>query len=80
MLDANGSVNDGQGQYYDLPPLPANSWEHFNVPLSALGVAGAPNFTGFVIQDAIGAVQPTFYLDDISLVTNLSWSMGPTRR
>ena len=60
----------GQSEYYQLPPLPANSWEHFNVPLTALGVAGQPNFTGFVIQDSIGAVQPTFYLDDISLVTN----------
>ena len=65
MLDA---VN--QNEYYQLPPLPTNGWQHFNVPLTALGVAGEPNFTGFVIQDSIGAVQPTFYLDDISLVTN----------
>ena len=71
LLDANGSLNDGQGKYYDLPPLPTNSWEHFNVPLSTLGVAGVPNFTGFVIQDITGAAQPTFYLDDISLVTNI---------
>ncbi len=27
-----------KGQYYDLPPLPTNSWEHFSVPLSSLGV------------------------------------------
>jgi hypothetical protein len=71
LLNVNGTNNYGQGQYYKLPPLPTNSWEHFNVPLSALGVADVPNFTGFVIQDAIGAAQPTFYLDDISLVTNL---------
>jgi len=71
LLDENGSVNDGQGIDYDLPPLPTNSWEHFNVPLSALGVSGVPNFTGFVVQDSTGAAQPTFYLDDISLATNL---------
>ncbi len=71
LLDENGSVNQGQGQYYELPPLPTNRWQHFNIPLTALGVAGVPNFTGFVIQDAEGAVQPTFYVDDISLVTNV---------
>jgi hypothetical protein len=70
MLDEDGTANDGQDEYYELPPLTANTWQQFNVPLSALGVADQANFTGFVIQDSEGAAQPTFYLDDISLVTN----------
>jgi Glycoside hydrolase family 44 len=70
LLDINGTANDGQGEYYQLPSLVANTWQQFNVPLSSLGVAGQANFTGFVIQDSQGTTQPTFYVDDISLVTN----------
>ena len=50
--------------------MPTNAWQQFIIPLTALGVADRANFTGFVIQDRIGAVQPTFYLDDIYLITN----------
>ncbi|MGC9944719.1 MAG: hypothetical protein ABSE48_23095, partial [Verrucomicrobiota bacterium] len=70
LLDSGGTANAGQNDYYQLPPLSANTWQQFNVPLSSLGVAGQVNFTGFVIQDSEGAVQPTFYLDDIALITN----------
>jgi hypothetical protein len=68
LLDAGGSQNQGQSNHYQLPTLAANTWQQFSVPLSVLGVAGKPNFTGFVIQDTTGAAQPTFYLDDITLV------------
>jgi hypothetical protein len=53
-----------------LSPLPTNSWENLNISLGALGVAGQPNFSGFWIQDRIGAAQPTFYIDDITLLAN----------
>lgn len=53
-----------------LPALPTNSWQNLNISLAALGVAAQPNFSGFWIQDRIGAAQPTFYLDDIKLVAN----------
>jgi hypothetical protein len=33
-------------------------------------VAGQANLSGFWIQDRIGAAQPTFYLDDITLLAN----------
>ncbi len=69
LLDANGAVNQGQSLYYPLT-LATNTWQQVVVPLSALGVNNHPNFTGFVIQGAINATQPTFYVDDISLVTN----------
>lgn len=55
-----------------LPNLTANSWEQITLSLASLGVANQPNFTGFWIQDRIGAAQPTFYLDDITLVANTS--------
>lgn len=51
-------------------PLPANSWQQITVSLAALGVAGQPNLTGFWIIDPLGAPQPVFYLDDITLTTN----------
>ena len=70
LLDEDGTANEGQNEYYELPPLTANNWQQFTVPLSTLGVADRANFTGFVIQDSEGAAQPTFYVDDISLVTN----------
>ena len=70
LLDAGGSQNQWQSATYQLANLPTNSWRQFNVPLSALGVASHANFTGFVIQDYSGSAEPTFYLDDISLVTN----------
>jgi hypothetical protein len=69
LLDVNGTANQGQSLYYPLT-LATNTWQQFIIPLSALGVNNQPNFTGFVIQGAINAVEPTFYVDDISLVTN----------
>jgi hypothetical protein len=39
--------------------------------LSALGVANQANFTGFWLQAEGSSTIPTFYVDDISLVTNV---------
>lgn len=50
-----------------LPPLPTNSWEQINLSMSALGVAGASDFTGFWIQIQTNIAEPTFYVDDIAL-------------
>src|SRR5579871_6185397 len=71
MLDAGGVQNQGQSASYSLPTLSANNWQQITIPLSTLGVAGMPNFTGFVIQDTTGAAQPTFYVDDIALVASV---------
>jgi PKD repeat protein len=62
-------VLDGVNQtprFYLSPPT-ANTWQEYVVPLSALGVADATNFSAFVIQDYAGMAEPTFYLDDIQL-------------
>ena len=58
-----------QGARYTVSTPLANTWQQYVVPLSALGVADAANFTGFAIQDSAGSTEPTFYLDDIQLVT-----------
>jgi hypothetical protein len=69
LLHVGGSQNVGQIST-NLANLPTNSWQQVTLPLSALGVANKTNFTGFVIQSRIGAVQPTFYMDDIQLTAN----------
>jgi hypothetical protein len=53
-----------------LPTLAAGTWQQMSFSLSALGVANQPNFIRFSIQDRSGAAERTFYVDDISLVTN----------
>lgn len=68
-LQVYGLLNGGgQSAHYALGTVATNTWQQFTVPLSALGVANQTNFSGFVIQDSTGAGEPTFYLDDISLV------------
>jgi len=54
----------------NLPTLPANTWQQMTILLSDLGVANRADMDGFWIQDRIGSIQPTFYLDDIILVAN----------
>jgi hypothetical protein len=76
LLDAGGSPNEAQSARYDLPPLSANTWQQFLVPLSSLGVADVDNFTGFVIQDAQGQIWPAFYMDNISLTNSVTTSGG----
>jgi hypothetical protein len=66
-LDAGGFANQIQGQYIRLTPPAANTWQQYVIPLSALGVGNAANFTGFAIEDDTGNTQPVFYLDDITL-------------
>jgi len=70
LVDLYGTNNWAQSPRYSLGTQAANTWQQFIVPLSGLGVAGSNNFTGFVIQDSQGTAEPTFYVDDISLVTN----------
>ncbi len=67
LLHVASTNNSGQNIYYSLGTLQTNVWQQFTVPLSAIGVANKSNFTGFVIQSSIGAVQPTYYVDDIQL-------------
>ena len=67
QLLVQGHANGASMSSTNLPALVANTWQKFSIPLAILGVANTPNMDGFWIQDRIGAVQPTFYVDDISL-------------
>jgi len=57
------------GRYYLAAPL-VNAWQQYFVPLSALTVANVTNFSGFAVQDAAGGTEPTFYIDDIQLLSS----------
>lgn len=76
---ANGGATGGQvvrvflqfgassGTNYELPPLPTNNWQQFNLPFSTLGVAGVTNLNRLNFQlTAFGATN-TFSLDDVNL-------------
>jgi hypothetical protein len=52
-----------------LSPLPANAWRRETVSLAALGVASATDLDGFWLQARDSGATPTFYVDDISLVS-----------
>ena len=69
-LAHEGTTNNFGKLHLSLGALQANTWQLVTIPLSSLGVANMANFTGFVIQSRIGAVQPTFYVDDIQLDAN----------
>ena len=60
----NGTAQTAVG----LPPLAAGSWQQITLSLSSLGVANKSNLDGFWIQDSSGTTQPTFYVDDVSLL------------
>ena len=71
QLQMYGTLSSAaQGPRYHLTTPVANTWQQYIVPLSALGVADAADFTGFAIQDSAGSTEPTFYLDDIQLNSN----------
>ena len=70
QLKVQGHANGIALAPTNLPALAANTWQQFIIPLAALGITNQPNMDGFWIEDRIGSVQPTFYLDDISLGTN----------
>jgi len=67
QLQVVGHAGDAAQLSTNLPTLAANIWQQFSIPLAALGIANRTDVDGIWIQDAIGAAQPTFYLDDIQL-------------
>jgi hypothetical protein len=73
-LQVQGILGSIAQSAFSLAALPANTWQQVSIPLATLGVANAPDFTGFWIQDRSNTTQPAFYVDDIVL---LSGSGGP---
>jgi len=70
QVQVQGLLGSAAQSAVQIGPLPTNSWRQVTLSLSALGVANQANFTGFWLQAEGGSPVPTFYVDDISLVTN----------
>jgi alpha-L-arabinofuranosidase len=75
----NGGPTGGQavqvgdplaGTQYSLGELHTNVWQHFTVPLSALGAGNATNSSGFWIQGASNDPQPVFYVCGAQLLAS----------
>jgi hypothetical protein len=74
QLQMYGNLGPGptvQSPRFYLAAPTANTWRQYFVPLAALGVNDVTNFSGFAIQDSVGSTEPTFYLDDIQLVSSV---------
>lgn len=71
-LQVWGELDDANAISYPVTSLPANTWEQITIPLSALGVAGKTNLTGFSFQGTAGKSQPAFYVDDVQLTAALA--------
>ena len=67
-LRVAGLVGGAEQGSTNLPALAANSWQEFVIPLAAIGISDTTGFDGFWVADRLGATQPTFYLDDITLI------------
>jgi len=53
-----------------LAPLPGNSWRRIPFPSPRWTLATVADFDGFWLQVQNSGTAPTFYVDDITLVTN----------
>jgi hypothetical protein len=72
QLQVLGHANGSARLSTNLPPLAANVWQSFTIPLAVLGIANRADVDAIIIMDRLGAPQPVFYLDDIALTTNSS--------
>ncbi len=62
---------DAHSPELQLAPLAANTWTEIQISLTDLSAAGT-DITGLVWQDRSGGSQATFYLDDITLMSDES--------
>ncbi len=69
-LQLQATINGNALPAVAVPTPTANAWQQVTVSLTSLGAAGQANFDGFWLQNTSGATLPTFYVDDIALVTN----------
>ena len=65
-LQVMGVTNSEYSAIYNLPPLPANTWVKFNIPLAALGVSNLANCQGFWFRASLSGTT-TFYVDSVQL-------------
>ena len=69
-LQLQATTNGNPLTAVPIPAPSANAWQQVTVPLASLGVADQANFDGFWLQNTSGSTLPTFYVDDIVLLTN----------
>lgn len=67
-LRVAGLVGGAEQGSTNLPSLATNTWQQFVIPLAAIGVSDTTGFDGIWVADRAGATQPTFFLDDITLI------------
>ncbi len=73
-LTISGVINNTGGAKIPLDSfiagggVAAGMWRQVTIPLAEIGLGKTTAMTGFWIQDGSGKGQPTFYLDDITLV------------
>ncbi len=68
ILKAAGLLNNQSQAPVVIGPLQANTWVKVTLSLASLGVADSFAFNGFWLQEGTGVAQPTFYVDDITLL------------
>jgi len=78
VLSVTGTLNEVNQTIFTLPALAANTWQEFTVPLADIGVADAPNFDGLWIWNNNNFTIPTFYVEDIFLVSGPPLGPNPT--
>lgn len=68
VLQVQGQLSQvTQSATSTLSPLLPGVWQQITIPLSAFGVANAPNFDRFWIQMTASGTTNTYYLDNIQL-------------
>jgi alpha-L-arabinofuranosidase len=68
MLNVVAALNYVGQPGVGIGPLPANTWQLVEIPLTSLSADNRPNLTNFFIQNATPNPAPTFYVDDIDFV------------
>ena len=69
-LVLQGELSGSQKTPINLGTLPANTWKQITISLSSLGVADQSNLDGFWIENTSAGSIPTFYVDDITLISS----------
>lgn len=53
-----------------IPNPVAGTWQQVTLSLASLGLTGATNMTRINIQSISGSILPTFYIDDVRLISD----------
>ena len=68
MLNVAGLLSNQAQAPVVVGPLQANTWVKISLSLASLGVADRFDFNGIWLQESTGVAQPTYYVDDVTLL------------